>query len=599
MVLAVGAILLATTHRAGAANNDRWLRVTAPEFTLITSLPEKDALAWTDEFSQFVGALQGFIPVDPRRLPRLTVVVFARERDYIGYRPLGADGKPKEAAGFFSRRESWAVAGLSRDAMGEETQRTIFHEGTHWFLSAFEQPNPVWLEEGLAEVFSTFAVDRKKQKISWGRAIDEHVATLQTIDPMPLERLLFLAQDDLFTGGEEGSIRTGIAYAESWAFVHYLTFGQRDVPPQSLMDYVRAMHSGMHPDEAFKQAFGHSYAEIDAKLRTYLNGGRYFVASKPLVPVAGLKAEPATPAEVEDALARLCLAGSRRPAALEHAQKAVAANGEGPLEYELLGQVELENGDKNAALAAFAKAVEKGSHDFLPYFQLARAKHEDAVESDGSVRNLSSADARAIANDYERAINFRPRFRPAYQSLAGIVELVPPGNEQDKRFLELGRRLFPEDGMIRIGLAVLAKRAGDEAAARQMLAEVLDPEKPLSLEARGYAHRLEEFWQQGDANAQIETLVKDKKYTEAIAVADQQVAGTADPMARRHWSEVRQNIAGMQRFDAVRAAWEARKWTEARALLNEILESDAPAMLKLQARTRLQELDRRGLGKAK
>jgi len=66
-----------------------------------------------------------------------------------------------------------------------------------------------------------------------------------------------------------------------------------------------------------------------------------------------------------------------------------------------------------------------------------------------------------------------PRYQPAYDNLGGVVELVPPGNGEDRRFLELGKKLYPDDGMIRLGLAVIARREGDEAGSRSLLDGVL------------------------------------------------------------------------------------------------------------------------------
>src|SRR5688572_1818460 len=97
---------------ATAASEERWLKVAAPEFTVITPLREKEAVAWTAEFSQFVAALQSFINLNPKRLPRLTIVVLTRERDFARFQPRHEDGTPMEVAGFFSRRASWAVAGV-------------------------------------------------------------------------------------------------------------------------------------------------------------------------------------------------------------------------------------------------------------------------------------------------------------------------------------------------------------------------------------------------------------------------------------------------------------------------------------------------------
>ncbi len=71
------------------AAKDTWLRVSAPEFTLITSLPQRDAVAWAGEFSQYVAAMRSFFKNGNRELAPLTVVIFSRERDFEKYRPLG------------------------------------------------------------------------------------------------------------------------------------------------------------------------------------------------------------------------------------------------------------------------------------------------------------------------------------------------------------------------------------------------------------------------------------------------------------------------------------------------------------------------------
>lgn len=587
------ACVLAVLTPQIAAKEETWLRVTAPEFTVITSLPEKAAVAWAGEFSQFVAALQGFLPVQPNRLPRLTIVVFARSREFREYRPLDRSGRPKDVAGFFSRRDSWAVAGLAAGGLAEHTRRTIFHEGTHWFLTAWDLPNPVWLEEGLAEVFSTFATDRKT--FSWGRAIEDHVLALNFSQTMPLERLLFLTEADLFVDGEEGETRTGLAYAQSWVFVHYLIFGQREVPLKALTNYVHALRGSSHPDEAFQKAFGQTYEEMDRKLLSYVTGGQYYVVSRPLLPIPALRAEPATTAEIEDALARLSLAARRGPQALAHAEKAAAAGDEAPACHDLLGQVHQELGDKAKAQEAYARAVELGSRDFRSHFELACTRHESAVQEDGSPRTLAPLEARRIASGYERAINLNPRFRAAYEALAGVIELVPPGNAQDTAFLEQGLMLFPDDGLIRLGLAVIARRDGDTGKARKLLNEVLESASPQPMHIRAYASRLDSSWQQADIFERLAALAGEKKFTEALALAETGLADIRDNFARQRLHDLRRDLRHMQRVEAVRTAWEVHDWAEARRLLNEILDSDAPPQLKLQLRRRLEELGGRGL----
>lgn len=593
-----GLVLLLLTAGAGfrlAAAEPAWVQVRAAEFTLVAQLPEKPAVAWAGEFSQYVAALKRMLPVNTAALPPLTVVIFARDRDFRNFRPLDAAGKPKPMAGFFTRRDGWAVAGMSGTDL-DNTRRIIFHEGTHWFMSGFEAPSLVWFEEGMAEVFSTFELTKKG--VTWGKPIGEHIRVLNALAPLPIEKLMYLARSDLFAGGDEGMERTGIAYAESWAFVHYLIFGARDgTRREAMIKYVLDRQAGKHPDEAFKESFGAGYAEMDERLREYLHSGNYFTATLAPASVPELRAQPAAAVDVEVALAKLCVAALRYPEALEHARKAVALAGDGPIGHELLGEVYREKGEVKEARAAFEQAIARGSKNFRPYFELAAARHADASTAAGTVENLKPEQAREIANDYERAINFGPQFKRSYQALAGIIGLTPPGNAQDAMFLEQGLKLFPGEPSIRIGLAVLAKREGDHAKARTLLDEVLAGEDALPGHVRTYARRLDAAWQTNDEARQVNALIKEKKYQEALAFVTKSMAATNDSAKRMRLLPLRRNLEATVQAEAIREAWEAKNWTEARRLLEAFQNSDAEPGIKSQMRRRLDELDRRGLGK--
>lgn len=572
-----------------AASGERWLKVSAPEFTVITTLGEKDALAWTNEFSQFVGTLQGFIRVNPKYLPRLTLVVFARERDFQRFQPLRENGTAMETAGFFSRRPSWAVAGMGGLRMNDETRMTIFHEGTHWFTSAFELPNPVWLEEGLAEVFSTFAIEGKK--LTWGRAIELHVLALRTLEPLPLEQLLFLPREYLHGEGDASSLATGMAYAQSWAFTHYLIFGQRDVPRSALMDYVKGLRAAdQHPDEAFKKAFGGTYAQVHKKLVTYLHNGQYYVQTQPLLALPALKAESASVLEVEEALARLRMAGGRHAEAKENIARAIATAPDNPRVYELQGEHAQEMGDGAAALAAYRTAIQKGSTDFKPYYEVASEAHGE--------EGMSPEKARGIANAYERAINLNPRFRESYVGLGGIVGVTPPGNTEDVKFLELGLRLYPEEGMIKLGIATIAKREGNTERAQTLLREVLESPGQKG-QVLDYARRLEGDWTGRDINEQVDALAKDKKYAEAIALIDKQFEQGVDIQTGSKLRHIRAQLVISDGMDRARAAFEERRYDDAKAILRAVLDSNLPPLMTISVSRYLADLEKRPAPKKK
>ncbi len=589
---ALGVVLAFGVARL-TAKDDVWLRVTSPEFTLITSLSEKEAKAWAGEFAQYVAALRSYFKnTGQRPLAPLTIVIFARERDFEKYRPLGADNKPQEVAGFFSRHQSWAVAGLAGANTSENVRRTIFHEGVHWFLSFQDRINPVWLEEGLAEVFSTFQVT--KTQAEWGRAIDSHVALLRMTDAMPLQRVLLMSHGDLF--GDD-SLRTSIVYAKSWAFVHYMIYGKHDeISRRTLGDYADLMQNGVAPDDAFRRAFGKTYEQMDALIDRYLMGGQYFVTRQPLATVAPPVSGPASPLEVSDALARLALVARRWPQAIEHARAAIAAADADPRGHEVLGLALKESGDLPAALGEFSRAKELGSRDFAPYFELGYAAQVAAGDPAGGV-TLSPGEARKIANNYEKAINLDPRFILSYQNLAGVIGLAEPWGENDRQFFDLGGKLWPHDAMIRIGHAVLAKRAGDAATARTELDAVLAADADIPANARNYARRLDDAWEQQDVIERINRLSAERKYAEAIAfIAERQEKGVGAAL-RAQLPRIRDGLEVNLLGEKIQAALGESRWSDARQSATELLSAKAASpQMRQNARRTLDELDRRKLG---
>src|SRR5262249_49183910 len=105
---------------------------------------------------------------------------------------------------------------------GEPPLRFAAHEYTHAVVSRSLGDLPVWVNEGLAEYYSTFQPRRRGADI--GVPIPEHVAWLRT-QMQPLDELLLTSRESPdYTGGA----RRGTIYAESWALVHALTLNRVD-----------------------------------------------------------------------------------------------------------------------------------------------------------------------------------------------------------------------------------------------------------------------------------------------------------------------------------------------------------------------------------
>jgi hypothetical protein len=155
---------------------------------------------------------------------------------------------------------------------------TIIHEGTH--QAAFNcglhrryADNPVWLTEGMALYFE---VPDVRSPIGWrsvGRVNPPRLKQFREAlrEGRPDDSLTSLiADDERFR--DAGEVET--AYAEAWAFTHFLIKTRRD-------QYVSFLQSGRENGrlkwksrqerlDAFEQAFGVAPAELDAEFLRYV-----------------------------------------------------------------------------------------------------------------------------------------------------------------------------------------------------------------------------------------------------------------------------------------------------------------------------------------
>ncbi len=579
--LLLGCVMLAAVARA-----ETWIKVVAPKFTLYSNAASDEALAAANEFQPFIGALGELLPMDPKALPPLSIVLLRREKDFKPYRPLAPNGKPRDVAGFFSRLPSWAVFGLSGPELDDDLRRTIQHEGVHWFLSGYDVPNPPWLEEGLAEVFSTFAITKKGQA-EWGRGIPEHAVLLQTKEPLPLKRLLAVSSGDpLFNE----NLRTGLFYAGSWAFVHYMLFSEQARTQPLFEAYMKAFRSGMHPDEAFGAAFGAGYERMDKVLAHYTRSGRYFVGNRPLPPASVvLRAEAADDFEREVALARLALGSNLSGLAIGHAQAAAKLRADSPVPHELLGVAAGIAGDADALEAAYREAARLKTRDHTVYYTLARSIQASGQNAATRLVQLTPEQAREAADHFEMTINCRRTFLPAFQGLGQVINMCQNFGPEDRRFLEFGLRQYPADGDIRIGLAVLDRKQGYKEEALRKIEQLLKDE-PAPHTAR-YASVLLHAWRGQDRLEQIAQLAETGSLEKAVELIDTALAGELEPTERNMLLQHRRGLAAESLFVQTRNALDAGQPVQAKAWLEAVMASDATEAAKRRAQKWLKAIE--------
>jgi tetratricopeptide (TPR) repeat protein len=251
---------------SGASAEPRWTVVHTESMIVMgdqSANTLRDVALELEQFRAVLGLLSSNgkpAPTAPTR-----VYVFGTRKAFEPFVPLH-NGKPVQVGGFFQRNGDTNTIALSTEGFADDAT-VVFHEYSHLLVGTAVRSVPVWLNEGLAEYFSTFRLKAGGKSANIGVAIGPHVQLLRQRF-LPLSQLLTVDQSsDLYNEGE----RRSIFYAESWALTHFL---MTELPSgQSLLNqYAAAIAAGGQPEEVFTATFGMTPAAFEPKLRNYLRG---------------------------------------------------------------------------------------------------------------------------------------------------------------------------------------------------------------------------------------------------------------------------------------------------------------------------------------
>jgi len=119
-----------------------WRMATTPNYQILSQLNDRETADWMRDFDQYILSISDLMQIDLRALPPLTVVIFARDKEYTPYKLLRPDGTTANVFGQFVRRQTWSMIAMAFDALDEHSRRTIDHEATHWIMSVDQSSQP-------------------------------------------------------------------------------------------------------------------------------------------------------------------------------------------------------------------------------------------------------------------------------------------------------------------------------------------------------------------------------------------------------------------------------------------------------------------------
>ena len=418
---ALGAALLAwLLLMPGAAARDdakNWYKLATPNFELYGNGRDAEAKRLLRELESFRHVVSRFLGLtNVQRRPAL-VFFFKDDASFRPYKPR-YEGKPSIVSGFHTEDPMDYALALGRQERGSTTMRVLFHEYTHLLTARQFRHLPVWAHEGVAEAFSTFEADDDRFDI--GVALTNHVFLLRQNPPLPVERLLAIDRD---APDYNERSRAGNFYATSWLLAHYLLFAQQGFATNVFASYAALGAGTTNRTEAFRRAFGSPPAAFDARLRDYVQGGRYTVVRQTYPELESIRprAFELSPGEIDLQLGRLLQMTGQGDLARPRLERAANLAPADPRPHEALALLAWRRSDLPVAQAEVDRALGLGSREAFLHFIAAELVYRGLSRQTDPARAAASlTQGRRLC---EQAIQLDRWLAPAHH-LLGIYVLA-------------------------------------------------------------------------------------------------------------------------------------------------------------------------------
>lgn len=432
-----------------------------------------------EQFHQAYAVLAGTNAVTS---PPVVVMAFPDHDSLKPFLPVYGN-QPGNLAGFFCRGtdENLIVLPLAGTHVG--SLEIIFHEYAHLLFRRNERIWPMWLKEGMADIYSTFEVTGERgARIA--KPMDPYLRLLKNQPMMPFQRLFDTTRES--PEYNERS-RQGMFYAQSWLLAHYLMIGN-PAHKARLGQLTACLRLGQPPTQAFTNAFGLSLEAMEAELRAYLDRGQF--ESIFLRVDTNLRAprvfsrRQMQPAEVCFRLGDQLMRIGRLDDAQTWFSRARSLAPGSSLGYEGLGLLAGERDQHESAVRFLREAFSRKTSSFLAHYVFARERLRLTMPSPDTVNQLPKAEAEEIRDHLQAALTIMPEFGPAHH-LLGLFDLTQGADlAPAAEHLERASRLEPENPAYQFSLARVQFARHDIPTARRTLEALCRPYVPASLRAQ-------------------------------------------------------------------------------------------------------------------
>jgi tetratricopeptide (TPR) repeat protein len=453
---------------ASVMAKDEWLQVRSKNFFLIGNASEKDIRKAATKLEQFRETFRlAFGTISLTAAIPTNVVVFKSDSSYKPFKPKRSDGKLDTfVAGYFQSGPDVNYITLSTEGNDADTYGTIFHEYVHFIIDTNfgKSEVPPWFNEGLAEYYQTFEIE-EDQKVKLGLPQDGHLALLQQNKLIPLGTFFNVSNRALL---ENANHSRSIFYAQAWALIHYLVQSGKS---EGMGKFLTMTLANKPAEQAFKDAFGIDYAQMEKDLRKYVAQSTYnyhaLTFKNKMIFDTAMRTAPLTEADSNAYLGDLLYHVHRIDDAEPFLRTALNLQPDLGLANTSMGMVKIRQRKFAEAKSFLEKAIAQDPKNHIAFYEYAYLLSREGRDEFGYVNAFDTAVAARMRTMLKKAIALNPEYTESYELLA-FVDLVN-NEELDDALVNLKQALRYQPGnaryLMRIAEVFLRQDKFKEASA--------------------------------------------------------------------------------------------------------------------------------------
>ena len=365
-----------------------------------------------------------------------TVVIFRDDASFVPFKPL-YQGRPANLSGFFQPGDDVNYIAISLDPSERDPYSVAFHEYVHLHLRDNVPNAPIWLNEGLAELYGALQFSGTEALL--GAPLYPYIRLLREHELLPLETLFSIGASSPHYNEQD---KSGIFYGESWALVHYLMLGDRGRQEQ-FKRFLQQVSRGEDTAKAIQDSFGISVAKLEEDLRAYVRRGDFTaqrIASvddpQTYASYTAMQRSSLTDGETNYYLGDLLQHIGRDNDAERYFKQAIALDPGYLPAYAALGRLYVYQ-RRYAEAKKYLQKATSSPQSYMIHYLYAYVLSREGISPSGGDMEYSRETSIAMREQLLQSIKLAPNHAPSHYLLA-VIDLI--GGDHPDEAIEMAQK---------------------------------------------------------------------------------------------------------------------------------------------------------------